>query len=225
MPKHDGVPTRPVTRMLAAARAGNAGAQYEVGAEYATGARVAQSWTSAVAWFTRSAAQVSAPIEVWAALGDCHRLGHGVPVSAEEAARLYRTGADAGDAEARYRLAKCFETGVGVPADMDVAVALYAAAANAHPPALYQLAACYARGRGVTRDVPRAVALFQRLLTLPPGNMTSDALRAAGRHLGVILWEGDGVPRDTARAAGYWRQAAALGDDIATSLLREYCLT
>ena len=192
---------------------------------YASGTGVAHSWPSAFAWYKRCAAQPSPPIEVWAALGNCYELGSGAAVDETESVRLYRVGAALGDARAQVRLASCLQRGVGVPTpDRGDAFALFtAAAAQDYPDAMFALGTCYADGAGVARDVPRAVSLWKRARAHP---RCSPALAGAtGSILGMTFWNGDdGVPRDAELAARYLRQAAALGDEPAARLLREFRL-
>ena len=208
--------------MLVVAEAGDAVAQYNVAAMYASGTGVAQSWPSTYAWLKRCAAQPSPPTDVWVHLGACYEFGHSVAIDDVEAARLYRVGASLGHAGAQCSLAQCLMRGVGVPTpDRGGAFALCsAAAAQGHPNALYHLGNCYDSGMGVARDVPRAVSLWKRALAHP---QCSPAIAGGAAHnLGATYWRGDDcVARDTALAARYWRQAAALGDESATRALRE----
>ena len=212
----------PFVPTLAAAEAGDAGAQFYVAVAYASGTGVAQSWPSAFAWYKRCAAQRSPPVLVWLTLGDCYELGHGVAVDEVEAVRLYRVGAALGDAGAQCSLAQCLQRGFGVPTpDRDGAFALFtAAAAQGHPEAMYFLGNCYSTGIGVARDVPRAVSLWKRALALP--DCSPMAAGFAAYNLGAAYWNGvDGVARDRELAARYWRQAADLGNEIAARTRRE----
>ena len=212
----------PFAPSLAAARAGDAVAQYNVGVAYGTGTGVAQSYSSAFSWFTRCAAQAAPPRDVWAKLGSCYEYGHGVAKDEAEAVRLYRLGADAGDASAQYNLARCFETAIGVPTpDFAAAFALYtAAAAQDHAEAIVSLGTCYGVGRGVACDVPRAIALWMRVVAHP--RAAPPTVAAAAFSLGVRYGYGaDGVPRDTELCVRYMRQAAALGQETAARYLRE----
>ena len=212
----------PFTRTLAGARSGDALAQYNVAISYETGTGVAQSFSSAFEWFTRCAAQADPPREVWAPLGDCYRLGRGVAKDEVEAVRLYRVGAEAGDAAAQLILAFCCEGGVGVSVpDVDAAFTLYmAAAAQDQPVAIVSLGACYYEGRGVARDALRALSLWQRVLTHP--RASPSAIAAAARSFGLVHLKGDaGVPRDAELGTRYLRQAAAAGDETAARVLRQ----
>ena len=210
---------------LAAAEAGDAGAQFIVAMACASGTGVTHSWPSAFAWYKRCAAQPSPPREVWVHLGECYKFGNGVAVDEVEAVRLFRVGASLGHAGAQCALAQCLERGIGVPTpDRAGAFALFtAAAAQDDPNALYGLGNCYCLGMGVARDVPRAVSLWTRALA--HRRCSSDVAGGAAHNLGAAYWNGDdGVERDTALAARYWRQAAALGEESAARALRDHGL-
>ena len=212
----------PFVPTLAAARAGDASAQYKVGAAYATGTGVAQSWPSAFEWFLQCTVQAAPPREVWRALGECYQYGHGVAKDEAEAVRLYRLGAAAGDAGAQFYMALCLERAIGVPTpDFDAALELYMAAAEQDlPEAMLNLGACLSKGRGVACNTPLAIALFKRLLVHP--RAAPRVVAAAAYGLGVCFGQGaDGVPRDTELFVRYMRQAAALGHDTAARALRE----
>ena len=177
----------PFARTLAAARDGDAFAQYSLGMLYLVGTGVAQSYSSAFAWFKKCAGHPAPPCEVWAALGDRYRTGLGVAEDAAEAVSLYRVGVAAGEAHAQFGLAVCLEGGIGVPQpDFVEAFALYtAAAAQDDAAAILNLGVCYFRGRGVARDAQRAFALFQRAAAHPPEHRPLTALRPALRPAGV----------------------------------------
>ena len=139
-----------------------------------------------------------------------------------EAVRLYRVGAALGHAGAQYALAQCLLRGVGVPTpDRSGAFALFtAAAAQDNPNALYGLGCCYSTGAGVMLDMPRAVSLWKRALAHP--QCSPGVAGGSAYNLGATFWNGvDGVARDTALAARYYLQAAALGDESAARVLRE----
>ena len=212
----------PFALTLAAAEAGDAGAQFAVAVAYASGTGVAYSWPAAYAWYKRCAAQPSPPVNVWAALGQCYEYGRGVAVDEVEAVRQYRVGTALGHVGSQCALAQCLMRGVGVPIpDRDGAFALFtAAAAQDDPNALYGLGGCYGNGIGDARDVPRAVSLRKRALAHP---QCSPVLAGGAAFcLGAVYWDGDvGVPRDRELAARYWRQAAALGSGSAARALRD----
>jgi TPR repeat protein len=74
-------------------------------------------------------------------LAEMYNQGRGVPRNDAEAARLYRRGAEAGDAEAQYFLAMVFFTGRGVAASEDSAMTwLRRSAEKGYAPAVAELA-------------------------------------------------------------------------------------
>lgn len=207
---------------LAAATAGDAGAQFHVAAMYAAGTRGApKSPTTAFAWLAKCAAQGPdvAPRQVWAVYGDCYALGRGVDRDPAEAARLYRVGADRGDASAQYWLARAMEEGTGLPADPPGAFALYkAAAAQGYANALFSLGFCFAMGRGVGKDVHKAVKLFSRFIKQP--RAAAHLVAMAKTNLGITFVNGDGgVPLDMERGLKYLHEAVAEGDETARKTL------
>ena len=213
-----------LAEQLHLAAAGDVPALFNVGLLFSAGIGATQSDASAFTWFTAcGASKPSPPREVWAKLGECYENGRGVAVNKAEAARLYRVGADAGDASAQFKLAVCHERGIGGPhIDVDAAFALYtAAAAQDAVSAIYNLGACYAAGRGVARNVPHAMTLWEH--TLASGEPAVVAIAAL--NLGLQYVHGENVPKDDIAAARYLRQAAALGDETAARVLREAGIT
>ena len=110
--------------------------------------------------------------------------------------------AEAGQAEAQYRLGFAHAGGWGVPEDQARAAAWYARAADqGHAPAFVQLGHMHADGRHFARNEAQAAAWFRR---------AADAGNADGRYyLGHAHYQGRGVPRDIEKALHLWQLAAA----------------
>lgn len=71
-----------------------------------------------------------------------HEAGRGVPRNLDEAARLFREAAEAGEPEAQYALSVMLDTGAGQAKDPQQALRwLRASAAGRHPPAVEALKA------------------------------------------------------------------------------------
>jgi hypothetical protein len=89
--------------------------------------------------------------------------------------REIRVRAEAGDAEAQYRLAQLYSTGEGAPHDLDAAARWYRAAAETgHEMAAYRLAFLYLRGRGVAgKDFAQAYMWFSISADLGVGDAAS----------------------------------------------------
>jgi S1-C subfamily serine protease len=75
-----------------------------------------------------------------------------------------------------------------------------------------------AAGAGCRRPAPSQVDIYARPAADEAAPLQAEAqrgARAAQRELGLRYYGGDGVARDPARAAYWWKQAAAQGDDQA----------
>jgi hypothetical protein len=123
----------------AAAAQGNGEAMYNLGVMSAEGRGVVRDHVAAGAWFRKAAE---------------NGYGFGVPaqykevVAWAEEVQKHRSAADAGDAEAQYRLATLFygptPRARNIPQDREAAIALYhAAAAKGHGLAMYALGLIY----------------------------------------------------------------------------------
>ena len=134
-----------------------------------------------------------------------------------EAARLYRTAAEGGNALAQNNLAAMLEAGEGaLPRNPQEAARLYRSAADqGFPAGQANLGTLYAFGRGgLARDDREAVRLFQMAAE------QEDAQAQTG--LGVMYAEGrGGLPRDNKEAARMWRLAADQGSVEARNNLRK----
>lgn len=88
--------------------------------------------------------------------------------SPETAASLLQRAADAGSAEAQFRLAQLYEKGKGVPKDAAKALALYqASAAQDYPNALNDLGVLYFNGElGLPQDQAKGLAYFEKAANL-----------------------------------------------------------
>ena len=124
------------------------------------------------------------------------------------AARELRPLAEAGDAEAQYRIGLMYEYGKGYPQDKAQGIVwLRKAAGHNHAAAQTELGILYVTGDGVTEDDAQAVAWFQK--AAPLGNTT------AQYNLGLLYAKGQGVKLDVAQAIAWWRKAAAQGMTVA----------
>jgi TPR repeat protein len=115
-----------------------------------------------------------------------------------------RARAEAGDAEAQFRLGRMFLDGDGVSQDHVQSVAWFRkAAAQGHPKAQNNLGNAFANGLGVPRDAAQAVEWFRR--AAEQGEMLAQS------NLGVMYSDGNGVAQDLAQAAAWYRKAADQG--------------
>ncbi len=121
----------------------------------------------------------------------------------DEAVRLYKQAAEAGDARALVSLGLLYEAGDGVAKDLREADELYAkAAARGSAAGAINLAVALMKGAGIERDTARAVALLK--------GATAGGSAIAAYDLGVLAEQGvAGGPRE---ALDLFRRSAALGD-------------
>jgi TPR repeat protein len=125
------------------------------------------------------------------------------PYSAAAIAALQRQ-AEAGDANAQFRLGISYEHGIGVHQDLAQAFSWYqksAAQGNAHGE--FYLGTMYLNGTGVQKDYPSALLLFQQAV--------AQGHAAAEDNLGAMYQYGLGVPKDNAQAFAWYQKAAAQG--------------
>ena len=98
---------------MAAAKQGNAVAQYNLGVMYAKGDGVPENDAEAVKWYRKAAEQGNAIAQY--NLGVKYDNGEGVPENDAEAVKWYRKAADQGYAAAQYNLGGMYGNGEGVP--------------------------------------------------------------------------------------------------------------
>ncbi|MDJ0609939.1 MAG: tetratricopeptide repeat protein [Kiloniellales bacterium] len=119
-----------------------------------------------------------------------------------EGLRWHLNAAEAGDAEAQYRLARFYQAGIKAGRDPVEARRWYAAAAaQGHPQAAFRLAAMLQSGSGGPVDPTEARRWFEAAASLP----------LAQYNLASLLERGLGGPRDAARAAELYESAARAG--------------
>jgi TPR repeat protein len=112
-----------------AARAGDAGARYDLARLYVEGRGVPQDGVRAAALFRGAVA--GGERRALRALGDLYAQGIDVPPDAAEAGRWYEAAARQGDTEALLALGDMYEHGRGVAADPILALKWYELAASA----------------------------------------------------------------------------------------------
>lgn len=120
------------------------------------------------------------------------------------AAKELRPLADAGNAEAQYRIGRMYEFGAGYPKDVAQGIAWYRkAAAQGHADAMEQLGEIYATGEGAPRNDAEAANWFRK---------AADAGHATAQYnLGLAYAKGAGVKADIPTALAWFRKSAAQG--------------
>jgi hypothetical protein len=161
---------QPPEAILAAAKGGDAAAQYRLGEMYDLGRGVKQDYAQAVKWYRAAAEQGQA--EAQFALAEMYKNGDGVAKDMSEAVHWYQRAADQGEPRAQLLLGVLYESGVGVPMDNPRAAEWYRRSAEqGDARAQMLLANLYAVGQGVPRNAVAAYALYTvSAATEPKGN-------------------------------------------------------
>jgi uncharacterized protein len=123
----------------------------------------------------------------------------------DEAARWYRTAADAGYAAGMANLGNMYENGKGVAKDEAEAVRWFRKAADAgNAVGMQNVGVMYRDGRGVAKDEAEAVRWYRK---------AADAGNTLGMYsLGNMFRMGTGVAKDEAEAVRWFRKGADAGD-------------
>lgn len=123
---------------LAAAKQGDANAEFKLAIMYTKGQGTIQNFPEAISWFRLAAEQ--GHVKAQNMLGIMYTKGENVPQSYTEAVSWFRRAAEQGDAEAQFRLGARYHHGQGVPKDYAKAVLWYRqAAAQGYTPAQSRL--------------------------------------------------------------------------------------
>ena len=101
--------------LLKKAKAGDAGAQYNLGVMYDEGEGTARDYAEAVKWYRKSAEQGHAPAQH--NLGVMYREGEGITEDDAEAVKWIRKAAEQGNARAQNNLGVMYASGEGVAQD------------------------------------------------------------------------------------------------------------
>ncbi|MEP7043134.1 MAG: SEL1-like repeat protein [Dokdonella sp.] len=107
-------------RMLQAAEAGNARAQFMIGTAYEFGSGVAVDLGQAAFWYEKAAAQGDAKAQK--NLGSLYEAGAGVPENWALAVAWYRKSAEQHDADGEFALGRMYQFGMAVPQDRQTAI-------------------------------------------------------------------------------------------------------
>ena len=124
--------------------------------------------------------------------------------SGSEAIKWFRLAAEAGLAEAQFRLAECYGLVDNNNDPTEEAKWFRKAADQGDNEAMRRLAVCYNLGSGVQKDGAEAIKWFRR--AVDGGNTIAIS------QLGDMFAEGDGVPRDYVEAANWYRKSVEQGE-------------
>jgi uncharacterized protein len=198
----DEAATRPPTdRLLQAAEADNAEAQFLLGMLHLSSDGAKQA-AKGVEWLRRASARGHGGAKVL--LARAYLRGTGVKADPVQALKLAEDAAAAGSPEGQILLARFEHEGIGTRRD-DAAAAewLQKAAAQDKPEAMVELGKLAFKGEGMAKDPAKAAELFKRAALLGS---------AAGAHnLGVSYLTGEGIPEDAGEAARWFGRAAEAG--------------
>ncbi|MBL4845391.1 MAG: SEL1-like repeat protein [Planctomycetes bacterium] len=132
-------------------------------------------------------------------------MGLGGAKNLVQARALFRRSAEAGHPPAMHGLAQVLERGIGGAEDSVESVKWYReAATEGGADSMLELAEAYSLGQGVERNYEHAVRWYRRAAA--DGHHPQ-----ALRELGVLVTNGQGVPRDDAAAIQLFRDAIAGG--------------
>lgn len=189
----------------AAALAGDAQAQYQLAYLYDRGEGTAVAPNKASVWYALAAEQGYPPARSEFAMLLLRKVQ---PSAKEEGVRLLRLSADAGDAQAMFRLGECFRKGWGTERDLSASIGWYTLAAQAgNAQGAYALALLCLNGEeGFAQDKETGLNWLRQAAEQGYG----EALCLTGK-----LYEtGDGVPQDEKKAYEYYcaAQSAQCGE-------------
>lgn len=134
--------------------------------------------------------------------------GEGVTRDLAEAAKLYRTAAEQGNAAAQFAIGRMHQFGRGVTKDDALALGWNRkAAAQGNADAQYALGISYSTGRGVPIDEAEATRWYRQAAA--GFRRAADLGEAEAQYLlGHMVLHGRGLPKDEQEALKWFRRAA-----------------
>ena len=132
-----------------------------------------------------------------------------------DALDFLKSKAEAGNAEALYKLGILYFCGEGVNQDKGEAINLWGLSAeNGHRMAQYNLGLCHDYGEGVPKNIEKAVKWYFKA--------AEKGVAAAQKDLGNCFFYGEGVPEDKNEAIK-WFYRAALNESSIAQFSLGYC--
>ncbi len=238
-----------VKEHYAAAKAGDAQAQYNLAVEFTKRLENNPPYAAkALDWLEKSAAQGYAP--AICDIGAFYAMGIGVERDMAKAVEYYKKAAELDFPTAQGILAGCYERGEGVPQDLKKAAKLYHKAADGGDAAAqYNLGLSYMSGdEMVAKDIQKGVELYKAsaeggypkamynlancyrfgegvnkcvelALVLLMQAADLEHVNSMGK-LGEIYAMGDGVDQDYEKALYWFTRAASYGDEYAAKNIK-----
>jgi hypothetical protein len=176
-------------QQLAAARQGNAEAEYSLAGMYKNGQGITADRDQAGEWYRRAAAQNHARaksalilmeanqrrfeqalssaadgnVDSQYKLANMYAMGIGTNTDPERALQWYQRAAQRGHDKAQYKLARLLYSDLEETSDAPAAFAWFLSSAKQnYAPAQYYVAEMYALGRGVERDLEQALLWYRK---------------------------------------------------------------
>ncbi len=199
-------------RLLADAQAGSVAGESVLGALYELGSpTMRRQDTEAAKWFRKAAEQGEPQAQF--GLGVMYANGRGVPQDYAQAMKWFRAAVDRGNLAPSFYLGLFYENGLGVAKNDAEAVKWYTKAAALGPTGLhFDLAVGVGKGLHATDGESEVIS---NLAMVPP-----QAQVGAEYNLGMLYWNGRGVPVDRVGAYKWFVLAAGHGNRLAEYNLR-----
>ena len=146
-------------KLIAAAGAGDANAEFEVATRYAEGANVPADLAKAAVWYAKAAEGGNAIAQY--RLASLYERGQGVGKDLVNAVNWYQRAADQGNVNAMHNLAVLLSEGADGSPDRSKALQWFLGAANyGVRDSQYNLGVIYARGIGTAQDLGQSYKWF-----------------------------------------------------------------
>ena len=176
-----------IAKFRAAAKQGDAVAQYKLGKAYSDGEGVDKDPRKAVDWFREAAEQ--GQVDAQAELGHAYMKGDGVRKNRRQAVEWLRKAAEQGHMVAQAALGWAYGNGAGVDKDPRKAFEWSRKAAKqGQADAQYHLGVAYWSGKGAAKDLRQAVEWYRK--AAEQGHVDAQA------NLSGAYWDGRGVIQD-----------------------------
>lgn len=148
-----------MTRLMAAANAGDPFAQFELGDRFADGRGTAIDLAEAAAWYEKAANGGIAVAQY--RIGSLYERGQGVSLNREIAKGWYEKAAEEGNVQAMHNLAVLVAEGVGADPDITTATEWFLRAAESGvSDSQFNLGVIFARGLGRAQDLVQSYKWF-----------------------------------------------------------------
>lgn len=149
-----------LTNLTIRAKAGDAGAQYDLGVVFARGDGVPQDYAKAAGWFREAA--ITGNVAAQYNLGVLYEHGLGLPQNMNEALIWYHSAAARNYPSAEYNLAISYAQGQGTPQDLVSAARWYLRAAQQGVvAAMFNFAILCESGQGTDKSPAMAYAWYR----------------------------------------------------------------